>query len=86
MTESDTRLRRLRIRCWRRGTKEMDMILGPFSDALAEGRAEADLDALEALMEENDQDLYRWASAAEAPPAAHADMIADLRRFHGIAP
>ena len=64
--DRELRLRRLRLRCWRRGTKEMDMILGPFADALAEGRAEADLDALEALIEENDQDLYRWTSAAEA--------------------
>jgi antitoxin CptB len=81
----DIRLRRLRLRCWRRGIKEMDMILGPYGDALAEGRLEADLDALEALMEENDQDLYRWVSRAEAPPEAHAGAIDALRRFHGLA-
>ncbi|NIP76442.1 MAG: succinate dehydrogenase assembly factor 2, partial [Xanthomonadales bacterium] len=31
--DRETRLRRLRIRSWRRGTREMDLILGPFADA-----------------------------------------------------
>ena len=48
MTEAaETRLRRLRIRSWRRGMKEMDLILGHFADgplALLDG---ADLDAYE---------------------------------------
>ena len=35
----EDRLKRLRIRGWRRGTKEMDLLLGPYCDALAEGRA-----------------------------------------------
>jgi antitoxin CptB len=81
---AEVRLRRLRLRCWRRGTKEMDMILGPYGDAIAEGREAADLDALESLMEENDQDLYRWVSRAEAPPPAHAGAVEALRRFHGL--
>lgn len=64
MTESaETRLRRLRIRSWRRGMKEMDLILGHFADgplALLDG---ADLDAYEAMLNENDQDLYLWVTA-----------------------
>lgn len=81
----DARLRRLKIRGWRRGTKEMDLILGPFADALLAGEAQADLDALEALMEENDQDLYLWCSGALAPPPAHAPMVEVLQTFHGLA-
>lgn len=86
MTEPTERLRRLRIRCWRRGTKEMDLLLGPFADALAEGRASTDLDALEALIAENDQELYLWVSGALATPEPHRAAIAALREFHGIAP
>ena len=34
MTETpEVRLKRLRIRAWRRGTKEMDLILGGYADA-----------------------------------------------------
>ncbi len=59
MTE-DTRIKRLRMRSWRRGTKEMDLILGPFADRRAAGLDAAMLDRYEALLEENDQDLYAW--------------------------
>jgi len=42
------------MRCWRRGTREMDLILGPFADStLAQQLGPADLDALEALIAEN---------------------------------
>jgi len=62
MTDEDT-LKRLRMRAWRRGTKEMDLILGPFADAVL-----ADLDAplrsqFDALLAENDHDLYQWLTA-----------------------
>ena len=80
----EARLKRLRLRCWRRGTKEMDLILGPYADAALEGRVAPDLDALEALMLENDQDLYAWFSGAAPCPEARAPVIADLRRFHGV--
>ena len=34
MTETaETRLKRMRMRSWRRGTKEMDLVLGPYADA-----------------------------------------------------
>ncbi|MEL7173522.1 MAG: succinate dehydrogenase assembly factor 2, partial [Pseudomonadota bacterium] len=58
--DRETRLKRLRIRSWRRGTREMDMLLGPFADG-ASGLAtldEGQLAAYEELLEENDQDLY----------------------------
>ena len=51
------RLRRLRMRSWRRGMKEMDLILGHFSDDELAGLSGAELDAYEALLSENDQDL-----------------------------
>ena len=87
MTEAHAdadRLRRLKIRGWRRGTKEMDLLLGPYADALLDGRAHADLDALEALMAENDQDLYLWVTGARPAPAPHAPALQALRDFHGI--
>lgn len=87
MTRLETpheRLKRLRMRGWRRGTKEMDLILGPFCDALLEGRKTCDLDALEALMEENDNDLYLWISGAQPSPEPFAAMVGVVRGFHNI--
>ena len=72
------------MRCWRRGTREMDLILGPFADAALADMDAPTLDALEALLEENDQDLYAWVTGREAAPADHGDMLARLRRFHEI--
>ncbi len=60
--KEEARLKRLKIRCWRRGIKEMDLLLGPYADALLEGRTQTDLDAFEALIAEGDQQLYRWLS------------------------
>ena len=77
--ETAPRLKRLRIRSWRRGTKEMDLILGPFADTALAGLAEAELTLFEALLEENDHDLYRWISGLEAPPARFAALVATIR-------
>lgn len=63
MDGHEARLRRLRMRSWRRGMKEMDLILGPFADAGFDGLGPDELDLYEALLAENDQDLYRWITA-----------------------
>ncbi|WP_295042598.1 succinate dehydrogenase assembly factor 2 [uncultured Paracoccus sp.] len=64
MIESpETRLRRLKMRSWRRGMKEMDLILGHFADGPLSSLGGADLDAYEAMLSENDQDLYLWITA-----------------------
>jgi len=75
----EVRLKRLRMRSWRRGTKEMDMILGPFSDQRLEALTPEQLAAYEALLVENDQDLYQWMSARIAPPPEHAEITEIIR-------
>ena len=78
MTETP-RLKRLRLRSWRRGTKEMDLILGPFADRRAADMSEDALALYEALLEENDQDLYRWVAGTAKPPAAFSGLLAEIR-------
>ena len=75
----DTRLRRLRLRSWRRGTKEMDLILGPYADTHAAGWDADEIRLFEALLEENDQDLYAWVAGREPPPDRFAALIARIR-------
>ena len=70
------RRRRLRYRAWHRGTKEMDLVLGPFADAHVERYGPPELDRLEALMNEEDTDLLKWVMGQEAvPPEADADLL-----------
>jgi antitoxin CptB len=72
---ASVRLKRLRMRSWRRGTKEMDLILGPFADTQLVRLGDADLDRYESLLEENDQDLMAWSMGLAEPPAPLADLF-----------
>ncbi len=83
-TASVQRLKRNRIRSWRRGTKEMDLILGPYADGALADLAAADLDAYESLLNENDQDLYRWYSRQAEAPERHARALDLIRSYHGF--
>lgn len=79
MTETpEARLKRMRMRSWRRGTKEMDLILGPWADAHLEALPAADLDVYDALLAENDQDLMAWVLGQGAAPAAIAPLLARI--------
>jgi antitoxin CptB len=70
------RLKRMRMRSWRRGTKEMDLILGPFADAQLSSLDPESLDLYDALLAENDQDLIGWMLGQTAPPARFAPLVA----------
>ena len=54
----DDRRKRLLFRCWHRGTREMDLILGRFADAEIANLSDDELGELERLLEANDPDLY----------------------------
>jgi antitoxin CptB len=54
----DDRRKRLLFRCWHRGTREMDLILGRFADAEISGLRDDELAELERLIEVPDPDLY----------------------------
>ena len=85
MTEDrETRLRRLRIRCWRRGTKEMDLLFGRYADQAIDDLSDAELDAFEHLMDQSDNDLYLWISGAETVPRPFGAAVDRVRAFHGI--
>ena len=54
----DERRKRILFRCWHRGTREMDLILGRFADAEIGNLSDDELTELERLLEVNDPDLY----------------------------
>ncbi|MBV0912553.1 succinate dehydrogenase assembly factor 2 [Anianabacter salinae] len=79
MTEApETRLKRLRMRSWRRGIKEMDIILGTWSDERLATLDDGTLDIYEVLLEENDQDLYRWVTGQEDAPEHLRPLLAQI--------
>jgi antitoxin CptB len=54
----DDRRKRLLFRCWHRGTREMDLILGRFADAEIENFTDLELAEFERLIEVPDPDFY----------------------------
>ncbi|MEC9198742.1 MAG: succinate dehydrogenase assembly factor 2 [Pseudomonadota bacterium] len=81
MTEDrETRLKRLKMRSMRRGIKEMDLILMAYADNRMSDLDAPALDLYEALLEENDHDLYQWVSGQAPTPAQYLDLVTDIAK------
>jgi antitoxin CptB len=81
----DDRRKRLLFRCWHRGTREMDLILGRFADAEIADLSDGELDGLERLIEVPDPDLYA-ALTGDAPLAPeYASALFDrIKAFRAV--
>lgn len=78
----DDRRKKLRFRAWRRGFRELDLILGPFADARLADLDEAGLDAFERLLDAPDQEVYAWVTeAADAPQDYDTPTLEQIRTF-----
>ena len=77
----DDRRKRLLFRCWHRGTREMDLILGRFADAEIATLADDELDELERLIEVPDPDLYAALTGARPLPQGYAPLLDRIRAF-----
>jgi antitoxin CptB len=77
-SDDDARRKRLAFRCWHRGTREMDLMLGRFCDRHLAQMDGDQLDRFEKLLENSDPDLYNWITGREAPPP---DQDSDLLNF-----
>ncbi|MBT8475328.1 MAG: succinate dehydrogenase assembly factor 2 [Alphaproteobacteria bacterium] len=71
----EDRLKRLRIRSWRRGIKEMDLILGGWSDAHLRALPAEDVALYDELLAENDHDLYQWVTGQATAPDRFSGLI-----------
>ncbi len=74
------RRKQLLFRCQRRGFKEVDLIFGTFAAREIDSLGAADLDALEALLNAPDQDVFAWLkSEIPLPPDYDTPVFARLR-------
>ena len=76
----ENRIKRLKMRSWRRGIKEMDLVLGPYSDTQLTGLSEAQILLYDALLEENDHDLYGWIAGHIPTPDTYLDLITRISK------
>jgi antitoxin CptB len=77
----DDRRKRLLFRCWHRGTREMDLILGRFADAEIAGLSEDELGQLERLIEVPDPDLYAALMGGVSLAPQYAGHLFDRIKF-----
>lgn len=79
----DVRRRRLLVRAWRRGMREMDLVLGRFADARLAGLTEEELTEFEKLLDIPDQQMFAWVNGTEtAPPEVDTALFRKIREFH----
>ena len=71
----DDRRKRLLFRCWHRGTREMDLILGRFADAEISAMRDDELAELERLIEVPDPDLYAALTGGAEPAPEYAGAL-----------
>ena len=78
----DDRRKRLLFRCWHRGTREMDLILGRFADARIADLTDAEVGQLEHLIELPDPDLYAaLSSGALLAPEYRTVLFDQIKSF-----
>jgi antitoxin CptB len=79
----DARRRRILFRSWHRGIKEMDLIMGRFSDAHIGELSDHELDDYEKLMELRDQEVLSWIDGTVAVPVDYdTPLFRRLRDFN----
>lgn len=80
--ELDPRRRRLLFRAWHRGIREMDLILGQFADTELSAIGAADLDEFEAILGEDDNDLFNWiCGKTETPEYLKTPLFRKITAF-----
>ncbi|WP_282129804.1 succinate dehydrogenase assembly factor 2 [Roseobacter litoralis] len=73
------RIKRLKMRSMRRGIKEMDLILQHFAERQLESMDDAGLTHYDAMLNENDHDLYQWVTGQIAPPEPYVALIEAIK-------
>jgi antitoxin CptB len=65
----DARRRRILFRAWRRGMREMDLVMGRFVDAELPAMSSAELLQFEELLDLPDPQVLAWITGEEPIPA-----------------
>lgn len=86
--DPDVRRRRIKVRAWRRGMLETDLLLGRFADSEVHKLTEDELDVFDALLEAVDRDVFAWATGEAPVPPEHDTplfrrIVAFQSRFYG---
>ena len=59
------------FRCWHRGIREMDLVLGRFADAHIASLGESELDEIERWLDVPDQQIFAWVNGMKPVPSEY---------------
>ena len=76
MTDEDRR-KKLKFRAWRRGFREMDLLIGSFADTAIDSMDTAGLDEFERLLGVPDWEVYAWLIGQKDVPDNHRGPVLD---------
>ena len=81
----DDRRKRLLFRCWHRGTRAMDLILGRFADAEISAMRDDEMAELVRLIEVPDPDLYAALTGDKPLDPEYASALFDrIKAFRAV--
>lgn len=75
--ETAERRRKLRFRAWRRGFREMDLLMGSFADERLDEYGAGELDAFERLLATPDWEVFAWLIGQKPVPENHRSAVLD---------
>ncbi len=65
----DERRRRILFRAWRRGLREMDLLMGQFADMNLPAMSNSEIEEFETLLDLPDPQILAWITGSEPIPA-----------------
>lgn len=74
----DGRLKKLQHKCKYMGMHENDVIFARFADRYLEKLSDDQLDAFEALLSENDLDIFKWITGKLPIPTKHDTPVMEM--------
>jgi antitoxin CptB len=84
-TARDIRIKQLKFRAWRRGFREHDFLMGTYADEHLDNLSDEDLDNFDALLQEQDWDVYYWIiGQLPAPEQFQTHILTDLQSFASL--
>ena len=84
--EKQVRIKRLYFRSAHRGSKETDLILGPYAAEHLDTMSDDELDEFEAFLAENDTDIWDWVTGKAEPEETwrYQNLLARLRKIYDV--
>ena len=72
--------KKLLIRSWRRGTKELDLILGQFSQENLINFEMSELELYEQFLSIDDHLIYNWLFEKEESPRIYKSLVKQIKK------